>query len=97
MTKQLLIIHDPSTAAEHTTYSLARQAVALFPRTSYTDRKSVNALRRGWVRGIAYLGDKWILAKSNHILRRQAGYADVDVVVFFGTVTLFICSLIFGI
>lgn len=42
--------------------SLARQAVRLYPRTGYTDRRAVNTLRRGWIRQIQYLGDKWLLA-----------------------------------
>lgn len=46
------------------TQSLARQAVRLYPRTDYTDRKTVNTLRRGWIRQILYLGDKWLLATS---------------------------------
>ena len=39
------------------TIALARQAVRLYPRTDYTDRKSVNTLRRGWIEKIQYLGD----------------------------------------
>lgn len=46
------------------TQSLARQAVRLYPRTDYTDRKTVNTLRRGWIRQIQYLGNKWLLAQS---------------------------------
>lgn len=46
------------------TQSLARQAVRLYPRTDYTDRKAVNTLRRGWIEKIQYLGDKWLLAAS---------------------------------
>ena len=42
--------------------TLARRAVRLYPRTNYTDRKSTNALRRGWIRQIEYLGDRWLLA-----------------------------------
>jgi hypothetical protein len=46
------------------TMTLARKAVKLFPRTDYNTRRSVNHLRRGWIRQIQYLGDKWLLAKS---------------------------------
>ena len=42
---------------------LARQAVKLYPRTQYTERKAVNTLRRGWIEKIIYLGDRWLLAK----------------------------------
>ena len=42
--------------------NLARQAVRLYPRTNYTDRKAVNVLRRGWIAKIQYLGDRWLLA-----------------------------------
>ena len=45
-----------------TTPTLARQAVRLYPHTAYTDRRTVNHLRRGWMRQIRYLGDKWLLA-----------------------------------
>ena len=62
---------------------LARQAVRLYPRTSYTDRKAVNTLRRGWIRQIQYLGDKWLLAKP--IPRRVAGHVG-DVTVFAVTI-----------
>ena len=44
------------------TTKLARQAVRLYPRTPYTDRRAVNVLRRGWIRQIQYLGDRWLLA-----------------------------------
>lgn len=42
--------------------SLARQAVRLYPRTDYTERRAVNTLRRGWIRQIQYLGPRWLLA-----------------------------------
>ena len=60
--------------------ALARQAIRIYPRTGYTDRKAVNTLRRGWIRQIEYLGDKWLLAKP--IPRRQSGFATVDQMVF---------------
>ena len=44
------------------TAQLARQAVRLYPRTPYTERRAVNVLRRGWIRQVQYLGDKWLLA-----------------------------------
>ena len=28
------------------------------------ERKAVNTLRRGWIRQIIYLGDRWLLASS---------------------------------
>ncbi len=62
---------------------LARQAVRLYPRTNYTDRRAVNTLRRGWIRQIQYLGDKWLLAKP--IPRRVAGHVG-DVTVFAVTI-----------
>lgn len=46
-----------------TTLTLARRAVRLYPHTAYTDRRAVNTLRRGWIRQIRYLGDKWLLAR----------------------------------
>lgn len=61
------------------TQTLARLAVRLYPRTSYTERKAVNALRRGWMRQIQYLGDKWLLAKP--IPRKQSGNVG-DIAVF---------------
>lgn len=47
-----------------TTQQLARRAVRLYPRTDYTERRAVNALRRGWIEKIIYLGDRWLLATS---------------------------------
>jgi len=64
------------------TQALARQAVRLYPRTSYTDRKAVNTLRRGWIRQIAYLGPRWLLHPDNAIQRKQAGAVTVDQCVF---------------
>lgn len=46
------------------TLTLARQAIRIYPRNQYTTRQAVNALRRGWIKQIQLLGDKWILAKS---------------------------------
>lgn len=51
---------------------LARQSVKMFPRTPYTDRKSVNTLRRGWMRQIEYLGEKWIMHPSNQVKSKKA-------------------------
>ena len=42
-----------------------RQAVKLFPKHTYSDRKSVKHLRRAWLCKIALLGDKWVLHESN--------------------------------
>lgn len=47
-----------------TTLALARQAVRLYPRTEYCERKSINHLRRAWIEKVLYLGDKWFIAKS---------------------------------
>lgn len=68
------------------TTSLARQAVRLYPRTSYTERRAVNVLRRGWVAQIIYLGPRWLLHPDNQVQRKQAGSADAWVLV--GTVIL---------
>lgn len=54
------------------TIQLARQAVRLYPRTTYTDRRAVNVLRRGWMEKVIYLGDKWLLSPANHIQRKAA-------------------------
>lgn len=53
---------------------LARQAVRLYPRTNYTSRTAVNALRRGWMRQVEYLGPKWLLHPDNSVQRKQAGH-----------------------
>ena len=68
--------------------SLARQAVRLYPRTQYTDRRAVNTLRRGWIRQIQYLGDKWLLAVP--VPRKQAGCSDT--VVLWGVVFITIIA-----
>ncbi len=73
------------------TQSLARQAVRLYPRTEYTDRKAVNTLRRGWIKQIVYLGDKWLLATP--IQRKQAGHVG-DMAVFWITVPLGILAMV---
>lgn len=44
--------------------NIIRQAVRLFPRTTYTDRKAVNHLRREYIKARQYLGEKWILARQ---------------------------------
>lgn len=71
---------------------LARQAVRLYPRTKYTDRKAVNTLRRGWIRQIQYLGDKWLLAQP--VPRKQAGHV-VDLAVFWIVVSLGLYAILF--
>lgn len=52
--------------------NLAREAVRLYPRTSYTERRAVNVLRRGWIKQIQYLGDKWLLHPTHHVKRKEA-------------------------
>lgn len=42
-----------------------RKATKLFPHNPYTDRKDVKALRRGWLKAVDYLGDRWLLADTN--------------------------------
>jgi hypothetical protein len=42
-----------------------RQAVLLFPKHTYSDRKSVKHLRRAWLHKIDLLGDKWVLHEAN--------------------------------
>lgn len=66
--------------------TLARRAVKAYPRTEYTDRKAVNTLRRGWIRQITYLGDKWLLATP--IPKKQAGNADIIVLATTSALTL---------
>ena len=62
--------------------NLARQAVRLYPRSSYTSRTEVNALRRDWMRQVEYLGPKWLLHPDNSVQRKQAGMVTVDQCVF---------------
>lgn len=45
-----------------TQHTMMRQAVRLFPRTTYTNANAVRHARRQWMRAMAILGDKWILA-----------------------------------
>lgn len=54
------------------TIQLARQAVRLYPRTTYTDRRAVNVLRRGWIAKVEYLGPKWLLHSANQVQRKAA-------------------------
>lgn len=77
--------------------TLARRAVRLYPRTEYTDRTSVNALRRGWIEKVQYLGPKWLLHPANRVLRRQAGAIDPDRLVFLGVVSMSILSWFLGV
>lgn len=71
--------------------ALARQAVRLYPRTEYTDRRAVNVLRRGWIRQIQYLGDKWLLARS--VPRKQAGHVG-DQAVFWICVPIGLAAMV---
>ena len=73
------------------TQSLARQAVRLYPRTDYTTRRAVNTLRRGWIRQIQYLGDKWLLSRP--VPRKQAGHVG-DVAVFWITLALGLYAMV---
>ncbi len=75
------------------TQSLVRQSIRLYPRTSYAGKKAVNALRRGWIRQVIYLGPKWLLHPDNAIQRKQAGHVG-DLAVFWITVPLGILALV---
>lgn len=44
--------------------SMARRAVRLYPRQPWAARSTTNALRRGWMRQVKYLGPRWLLADS---------------------------------
>ena len=89
----LRIIGNASNTTEPTTYRLARQAVRLYPRTHYTDRKAVTALRAGWIKAIQYLGEKWLLHPSNSISRRSLGFITPDAAVFYAVVALSVIAL----
>lgn len=73
------------------TVQLARQAVRLYPHQPYTERRAVNTLRRGWMRQITYLGDRWLLAAS--VQRKQAGSADAIVLAVTVACTLIAVAL----
>lgn len=75
------------------TQSLARQAVRLYPRSETASRSAVNALRRGWISKINYLGPRWLLHPDNAIQRKQAGHVG-DLAVFWITVPLGILALV---
>ncbi len=47
-----------------TSLAMARRAVRIYPHQPYTERRAVNALRRGWMRQVSYLGPRWLLAES---------------------------------
>jgi hypothetical protein len=46
-----------------TNTDLMRRAVQLFPRLPYNTLSGVKYNRRAWLKSVADLGDKWILAK----------------------------------
>lgn len=50
--------------------NLARRAVRLYPRTDYADKSAVNHLRRAWIKSVAHLGDKWLMATANRVQRK---------------------------
>ena len=77
-----------------TRFNLARNAVRLYPRTEYTDRRAVNTLRRGWIRQILYLGDKWLLARPIH--KKHAGIYLPDLAVFLGVIGAGIAASLIG-
>jgi hypothetical protein len=43
---------------------LMRRAETVWPITSYTPSYITVHLRRGWVRSVTMLGDRWVLAKK---------------------------------
>lgn len=45
-----------------TKQQLARRAVQLYPMRDYASRKDVIHVRKGWLRSVLRLGNKWILA-----------------------------------
>jgi hypothetical protein len=53
-----------------TNYQLARMAVRVYPRHDLATRWQTNILRREWMNAIRDLGDRWILARVNHVAKR---------------------------
>lgn len=51
--------------------TLARQSVKTWPRHELATRQQTNALRRGWIKAVAQLGDKWLLARANFVQRKE--------------------------
>jgi hypothetical protein len=47
---------------------LVRRAADAYPFNHIATREQIKHLRRGWIRSIRILGDKWIL--SNHSLNK---------------------------
>lgn len=77
--------------------NLARTSVRIFPRTTYTERQAVNALRRGWIKAVQTLGTRWLLHPANRVLRKQAGKASPDLVVFIGCMAIAIAGIAGGV
>ena len=46
------------------TQNLFLQSGRLYPYVPYLTRRSVQYLRREWIKQVRYLGDRWILAKK---------------------------------
>jgi hypothetical protein len=71
-------------AASHSVYgvykrgtplnSLVRHAIRLFPSRGYTDKRSVNALRRGWIGAVSSLGERWILHPVHRVKFVRGGH-----------------------
>ena len=44
-----------------TRFALMRRAVSIYPMTIFDNDSAVKHARRGWLRSIEILGDKWLL------------------------------------
>lgn len=52
------------------TTTLARQAIRAWPRHEFATRKQIKTLRRGFIRQVQQLGDRYLLARAQYVGRR---------------------------
>ncbi len=54
-----------------TRYALMRRAVKNYPVHEMADRDHIRSLRRKWLSSVAFLGERWLIAKEQE--RRAPG------------------------
>ena len=55
-----------------TPLAIARDAVRAWPRTPWASRATTNALRRGYIPARLQLGDRYLLAREQFVVRKPA-------------------------
>lgn len=54
------------------TTAIARQAIRAWPRHELATRQQIKTLRRGFIRQLQHLGDRYLFAREQFVVRKPA-------------------------